>query len=61
MLINVKMPTNVGILTYEHDEFRAQLNMEKVYNVGPGHFSQLIYQVFLNGSKIHSPFPTMIK
>ena len=26
MLINVKMPTIVGILTFEHDRFHAQLS-----------------------------------
>ena len=31
MLINVKMPTVVGILTFnEHDKFHTQLGMKKV-------------------------------
>ena len=38
MLINDKMTTIVGILTwhfniYEQDKFRAQLSMEKFYNL----------------------------
>ena len=38
MLINVKMPTIVGILTFEQDKFHAQLieHEQSFITLGPG-------------------------